>query len=450
MSELSSDCIFPRSFRARYRVAVRGEGVYLFDETGKKYLDACGGAAVVTIGHGVPEIVTQMAEAARRLSYVHSSQFHSAAAAQLAGLLSGRFPNAGKRSRVFFCSGGSEATETAIKMVRQYWLSRGQPGRYRILSRWQSYHGSTLGALALSGNRRRRQAYEAMLPEMGHISSCFCYRCPLGLEYPACKLACAQELEQAIAQFSEDTVGAFILEPIVGASSGAVPPGGYLQTIREICDRRGILLIADEIMTGAGRTGRYFAVEHWGITPDLILLGKGLSSGYAPLGAVLASEKVWRTIESGTGTLEHGFTYQAHPPSLAAGLAVQRYLEKHNLVERAARRGEYFRGRLERLRELPAVGDVRGKGLLQTIEFVGDRRRRTPLAPELRFVERLFENLRDRGVLVYPIRGTADGSAGEHILLAPPFTIEEGELDFAVAEIEAALVELGSLAQTAR
>ena len=443
MFRANSGAIFPRNFAARTLEAVRGEGVYLYDDKGNRYLDACGGAAVVSIGHGVAEIIERMNEATRQLQYVHSSAFHTRAARELAGLLAKRFPDSAQSIRVHFTSGGSEATETAIKIVRQYWLSRGEQQRHKIISRWHSYHGATLGALSLSGNLRRRQPYEPLLPETEHISACFCYRCPLKLEYPSCQLACAHELEEAIRQGPEETVAAFILEPIVGATTGAVPPDEYLQTIRAICDRHGILLIADEVLSGAGRTGRYFAVEHWNLVPDILLLGKAVSSGYAPLGAVLVGEKVWRAIQSGTGRIDHGFTYQEHPPSVAAGLAVQQYLERNNLLERARLRGDYFAQRLHRLRELPWVGDVRGKGLLQTVEFVADSTRREPFPTEVGFVERVFEELRARGVLVYPVRGTADGIAGEHIMLAPPFIIQENELDKIVSEIETVVARLG-------
>lgn len=440
--KVQSNAIFPRDFATHYPTAVHSEGVYLFDEDGKKYLDACGGAAVVNIGHGIREIVDQIAGAAVSLTYVHTTQFHTRSGYELAEFLCGKFPDRSQRARVHFTLGGSESTETAIKLARQYWLSRGEPRRYKIVSRWHGYHGATMGALALSGHRRRRAPYEPFLPEMGHISPCFCYHCPLALEYPSCQLACARELEEAIAGARGETVAAFILEPVVGATSGAVPPDGYLSMIREICDRYGILLIADEVLTGVGRTGKYFALEHWNILPDMILLGKGLSSGYAPLGAVLVSEEVWRTIEAGSGTLHHGFTYQGHPAGMAAGLAVQRYLEKHKLVEKAHLRGDYLKDRLERLRTLSRVGDVRGKGLFQTVEFVADRDKRTPLPAEHRFVEHLFERLRERGILVYPMRGTVDGFVGEHIMLAPPFIIEEHELDLLVTEIEEAVKEL--------
>jgi len=437
-----TDAIFPRSFTRHYPTAARGEGVYIFDEEGKQYLDASGGAAVVTIGHGVREVLEKIQEQMARLAYAHTSQFHTRVGEELAALLAAKFPGPPQQARVHFTSGGSEATETAIKIARQYWLSRGEPKRYKILSRWQGYHGATLGALAVTGNLRRRAPYAPLLPPAEHISACFCYHCPLSLEFPSCELACARELEQALARTGEDTVAGFILEPVVGATTGAVPPDGYLRTIREICDAHGILLIADEVMTGAGRTGRYFAVEHWAVVPDLILLGKGLSSGYAPLGAVLASEKVWRTIEAGTGALEHGFTYQGHPPALAAGLAVQHYLEEHNLLEGARQRGAYLASRLEHLRAHPAVGDVRGKGLLQTVEFVADRATRAPFPPEKKFADQLFETLRARGIMVYPIRGTMDGIRGDHVLLAPPFVIEESQIDFLVDELEATAIQV--------
>jgi adenosylmethionine-8-amino-7-oxononanoate aminotransferase len=418
--------------------------VYVFDDQGNRYLDACGGAAVVSIGHGVAEIVETIAEAGRRLSYVHSSAFHTEAAHELAATLAARFPGGSQSARVHFTSGGSEATETAIKIVRQYWLSRGEEKRDKIISRWQSYHGCTLGALSLSGNQRRRKPYESLLPPTEHISACFCYRCPLELQYPSCRLACAHELEETIARIGPESVAAFILEPVVGATTGAVPPDDYLPVIREICDRHGVLLVADEVLTGSGRTGTYFAMEHWNVVPDIILLGKGLSSGYAPLGAVLAGENVWKAIQSAGGRLEHGFTYQEHPPSLAAGLAVQRYLDRHDLVQCARVRGEYFGKQLLCLQQLPHVGNVRGKGLLQTVELVAEAKSRTPFPIEIGFVERVFEELRGRGVLVYPMRGTADGTAGEHIMLAPPFVISEEEVDTIVDSIKAVLSDLSS------
>ena len=441
MPSRASDAIFPRDFKRCYPIAVRGEGVYLYDETGKQYLDACAGAAVVSIGHGVQEIVTAMAGQAAQLAYAHSSQFHTRPALELAEHLRTKFPG-GEDIRVFFTSGGSEATETAIKIARQYWLGRNQPQRQRMIARWHGYHGATMGALGLSGNRRRREAYQSLLAPVDHIVPCFCYRCALGKTYPSCAIACADDLERAVLAGGADTAAGFILEPVVGATSGAAPPDGYMQRIREICDRYGILLIADEVMTGGGRTGKYFAMEHWGVVPDIILLGKGLTSGYAPLGAALVREHVWKTIAHGGGSLEHGFTYQCHPPSVAAGLAVQQHIDAHGLVERARERGEYLAQRLEPLKSMPGVGDVRGKGLLQVIEFVSDPAGKTPFPQEANVAERVFEALRDQGILVYPGKGTADGFAGDHILIAPPFIIEERQIDFLVERIEAVVSEI--------
>lgn len=435
---MSEDAIFPRRFDRDYPYAVRGEGIYLFDELGNRYMDAIGGAAVVSIGHGVREIVDRIHEQAKVLSYAHTSQFHTRSAAELAARLRWRFPGPGQSVLVHFTSGGSESTETAIKIVRQYWISRGEPQRSLMLSRWQSYHGATLGALALSGRQRSRGPYLPMLAEVGHISPCHCYHCPFGREYPGCDLACAHELASRIEAAGPENVAAFIVEPVVGATTGAPPPDGYLQLVREICDRYDILLIADEVMTGVGRTGKYFAVEHWGVVPDIILLGKGLSSGYMPLGAVLVGEKIWRPIATGVGTLNHGFTYQGHPPSVAAGVAVQDYIERHGLIERAREQGDYLADSLKRLLKLPCVGDVRGKGLLQTVEFVADKTRRLPFPDDFLFAERVFEQLREQGVLVHPMKGATDGIAGDHILLAPPFIIDKPEIDWLVDQLESA------------
>jgi len=441
--------LYPWSFSRDYPVAVRSEGVYIYDENGKRYLDGSGGAVAVNIGHAVRPVTEAIYRTLSELPYAHTSHFCTREGEQLAALLSTKFPGLPSHSKVLFASGGSEATESAIKLVRQYWLSHQQPRRHKIISRWHGYHGATLGALGLSGNRRRRAPYIDLLPAGHHIATCFCYHCPFDLEFPSCELACARDLEQAIVEAGADTVAGFILEPIVGATSGAVPADGYLRRIREICDRYEIPLIVDEIMTGSGRTGRYFAVEHWGVQPDIILMGKGLSSGYAPLGAVLAAEHIWQPIQQAAASLEHSFTYQCHPPSLAAGLAVQRYLAENNLVEQAAERGDYLRKRLMDLKTLAYVGDVRGLGLLWTIEFLADSRQRLPFDPQWQFSERLFEALRERGVMLYPGRGTVDGQTGDHILIAPPFIIEESQIDFMVDALMAAIQQVARVVAAA-
>lgn len=425
-----SQALFPRSFRKVYPQAVRGQGCYIFTADGKKYLDAAGGAAVVSIGHGVAAIGRAMAEQAEQLAFAHTSQFHTGVAERLAARLLELAPRTFCAGwRVYFTSGGSEATETAIKLARQYFVERGEPARTRIVSRWQSYHGSTLGALAVSGNLRRRAPYVPMLPEWGHISPCYCYRCPLGLTYPACNVACADELEKFLLSVSSETVAAFILEPVVGATLGAVaPPEGYLQRIFEICRRHGILLIADEVMTGLGRTGAHFAVEHWGVVPDMILVGKAVASGYAPLGGVLVAPRVAEAIAQGSGRFEHGFTYQAHPVAMAAGLAVLDYISEHQLFERVAPAGRALLQALRSVEGHAYVGDVRGCGLLLGVEFVRDRTTREPFPREANLAERIRQAALEEGITTYPIQGCVDGERGDHVLLAPPFIISSDEI----------------------
>ena len=439
------EAIFPRSFLKSYPRAVRGEGCFLFTAEGRRYLDASGGAAVVTIGHGVEEIARAMAEQAAQLAYVHSSQFHTAVTDKLAQRILALAPR-GMRAggRVNFTSGGSEATETALKLARQYWLERGNKKRWRVISRWQSYHGTTLGALGVSGNTRRREPFAPMLPEWGHIHPCFCYRCPLGLQYPSCNVDCADELERLLEREGTEDVAAFIFEPVVGATLGAVaPPEGYVQRIADICRRRGILLIADEVMSGMGRTGKPFAVEHWGATPDMILVGKGIASGYAPLGAVMVAGHVAETISRGSGTFLHGFTYNAHPVTAAAGIAVLDFLEREKLFARVEPVGQELRAALEPLRKYSVVGDIRGRGLLFGIELVHDAKTREPFPPDARIAQRIQEDACEAGVMTYPIQGCADGTRGDHILLAPPFTITTkliqmiaDALDHAIADLE--------------
>ncbi|MGH9805000.1 MAG: aspartate aminotransferase family protein [Candidatus Acidiferrales bacterium] len=438
-----SGALFPRSFRKSYPRAVRGEGCWLYTEDGRKLLDAAGGAAVVSIGHGVAAVGEAMAEQARRLAFVHSGQFHTEAAERLAERLRSLAPPNFRRGRVYFTSGGSEATETALKLCRQYFLERGEPRRARVVGRRQSYHGATLGALALSGIVRRRAPYEPLLAEWGHIAPCYCYRCPLGLTFPSCKVACADELEKFVGGAETGTVAGFIAEPVVGATLGAVvPPDGYLQRIAEICKRHGLVLIADEVMTGMGRTGRNFAVEHWGVEPDIILVGKGVASGYAPLGAVLVSERVAETIARGSGVFEHGFTYNAHPVAMAAGLAVLDHLEKNNLFGRVAPAGRELAAALARLKSSPHVGDVRGLGLLAGVELVADAATREPFAPEKGVAEKVREAALEDGVVTYPIQGCADGERGDHILLAPPFIVTSEEIEKIAHALEKAIARV--------
>ena len=421
--------------------------MYLWDAEGRRYLDFSGSAAVSMIGHGDAEVTRAIAEQAAALEFVHSSQFTTAAAEQFAAELL-EFAGPGFRSgAVYFTSGGSEAIESALKLARQYQVEVGQPARYRMLSRRQSYHGSTLGAMQVSGNRRRRDLYLPMMREQAdfeHVDLPYCYRCKYGCQ--DCSRQYAAEVEQALAAAGREAA-AFVLEPVSGATLGAaVPPDGYLQQVAAACARAGVLLIADEVMTGCGRTGRNFAVEHWSVTPDLMVLGKGLSSGYTPLGAVIATRRVVDAIAAGTGAFVHGFTYNAHPVSVAGGRTALARLRTLQLVQAAdstqeGTAGSALRSALQQLRVLPAVGDVRGLGLLWGVEFVADKASKAPFPPERGFAFRVSEAAARRGLLVYPMQGCVDGERGDHLLLAPPAVISPQEIGWAVERLAAAIDE---------
>jgi adenosylmethionine-8-amino-7-oxononanoate aminotransferase len=444
----SYSAILRRSFRKAFPPAVRGEGVYLWDARGKQYLDFSGSAAVNFIGHGVAEIAAAMASQAKQLEFVHSSQFTTPVAEEYAAEL---IDFAGKNFEggcVYFTCGGSESVETALKLARQYQVEIGQTRRHQVISRGQSYHGSTLGALSVSGNKRRREMYLPMVREFAHVAFPYCYRCAFDCTDGCrnCGQEYAAELEKAI-EAAEGEVAAFIVEPVSGATLGAVvPPPGYLQSVAEICRRHGVLLIDDEVMTGMGRTGRHFAVDHWDVAPDILVTAKGLSSGYAPLGAVFVSKRVADTIAHGSGAFLHGFTYNSHPISLAAGRAVLRWVQERKLVAAAdpARPGSTattLRSALEGLRDVQAVGDVRGIGLLWGVEFVADKTTKRPFASELNFTSRVAQAAVKRGLLVYPMQGCVDGIAGDHLLIAPPAVITAQQIDWAVDELRNAIQE---------
>jgi adenosylmethionine-8-amino-7-oxononanoate aminotransferase len=442
----TSSRLFPRNFKKTFPVASRGEGCWIIAADGRRFLDASGQAAVVSIGHGAAEIGRAMAEQSSQIAFAHTSQFHTAPAEKLAErLLAMAPPNFRNGGRVYFTSGGSEATETAIKLARQFHLESGQKDRYRVLSRRQSYHGSTLGAMSVSGNVARRAPYEPLLAEWGHIAPCFCYHCPFEKTFPQCEIACANDLEVHLLEREPEKAAAFIFEPVVGATLGAAtPPEGYTARISEISRKSGILLIADEVMTGMGRTGMPFAVQHWGIEPDLILVGKGIASGYAPLGAVLVSARVVETFERGSGAFMHGFTYQAHPVSTAAGNAVLDYLEANKLFDRVNAAGQNLRGALAPLQSHPNVGDIRGLGLLLGVEFVKDKITREPFAREQNIAEKVRQACMEESVLIYPTQGCVDGMRGDHILLAPPFTISTAECALIARALQAAVAKVFS------
>jgi adenosylmethionine-8-amino-7-oxononanoate aminotransferase len=433
---------------------VRGEGVYVWDVDGKRYLDFSGSAAVNFIGHGVQEIAAAMADQAKQLEFVHSSQFTTPVAEEYAQEL---LEFAGKNFAggcVYFTCGGSEATETALKLARQYQVEIGQSKRHQVISRGQSYHGSTLGALAVSGNKRRREIYLPMVREFAHVAFPYCYRCAYDCTDGCrnCGQEYAADLEKVI-EAADGQAAAFIFEPVSGATLGAVvPPPGYLQSVAEICRRQGVLLIADEVMTGVGRTGRNFAVEHWSVAPDILVMAKGLSSGYAPLGAVLVTKRIADAIAEGSGAFMHGFTYNAHPVSVAAGRAVLRVLRRENLVRaadgsHAGSVAALLKTALEKLRERHAVGDVRGIGLLWGIESVADKASKKPFAAELNFAGLVAQAAAKRGLMVYPMQGCVDGVAGDHLLIAPPAVITSEEIGWAVEQLGEAIEEaVGSIA----
>jgi adenosylmethionine-8-amino-7-oxononanoate aminotransferase len=425
----NTSSLFPRNFRKEFPTAVRGEGCWIVAADGRRYLDASGQAAVVNIGHGVKEIGEAMAAQTGEIAFAHTTQFHSEVAERLAARLLALAPaNFRNGGRVYFTSGGSEATETAIKLARQFHLEVGQSARYRVISRRQSYHGSTLGAMSVSGNVGRRAPYAPLLAEWGHVAPCFCYHCPFDKKFPECGIACAEDLTDFLRANDLASAAAFVFEPVVGATLGAAaPPDGYVQRIAEICSEHGILLIADEIMTGMGRTGKVFAADHWNVEPDLILVGKGVASGYAPLGAVLISARVAEVFAKGSGVFQHGFTYQAHPVATAAGNAVLDFLEAHRLFERVAPAAEVLSAALKPLDGHPHVGEVRGMGLLLGIEFVKDKKTREPFAKELNIAENIRQAALEKNVLTYPSQGCLDGVRGDHLLLAPPFVISVEE-----------------------
>jgi adenosylmethionine-8-amino-7-oxononanoate aminotransferase len=424
-----STALFSRNLRRTFPVAVRGEGCWIYTADGRRLLDASGQAAVVSVGHGVAEIGRAMAEQASQIAFAHTTVFHSEPAERLATRLLAMAPaNFRDGGRVYFTSGGSEATETAIKLARQFHLESGQRERFRVVSRRQSYHGSTLGAMTVSGNVARRAAYQPMLQEWGHIAPCFPYHRPEGKPLEEYALECANDLDAYLGENDAGSVAAFIFEPVVGATLGAAaPPDGYAQRIAEICRKHGILLIADEVMTGIGRTGKPFAVAHWDVEPDLILTGKGIASGYAPLGAVLVSQRVVQAFERGSGALQHGFTYQAHPVATAAGNAVLDYVELNRLFERVAPAGGDLRWQLGSLLSHKNVGDVRGLGLLLGVEFVKDKATREPFPKQENIAERIRKAALEENVLVYPTQGCVDGERGDHVLLAPPFIVSQEE-----------------------
>jgi adenosylmethionine-8-amino-7-oxononanoate aminotransferase len=446
--------VLHRQLRDPLPTAVGGEGVYLIDADGRRYIDASGGAAVSCLGHGHRTVIAAMHAQIDRIAYAHTSFFTTEVAEELADHLIARAP-AGM-SHAYFVSGGSEAIEAALKMARQYFVEIGQPQRAHFIARRQSYHGNTLGALSVGGNAWRRRQFAPLLIPVTHVSPCYAYRDQRDDETPAqYGQRLVAELAEAIDRLGGETVIAFVAETVVGATGGAVPPvPGYLKGVRQLCDRHGILLILDEVMCGMGRTGTLHACEQEDVTPDLLTIAKGLGGGYQPIGAVLAQRRIVDAFARGSGMFHHGHTYLGHAVACAAALAVQQVIERDDLLAAVQRQGRALAKRLcDALGKHPHVGDIRGRGLFWGLELVRDRPTKTPFDPDSRLHAAVRREAMARGLMVYPMGGTIDGRLGDHVLLAPPFIVTDSELDAVVerlaASIDAAIASLATRSGTA-
>jgi adenosylmethionine-8-amino-7-oxononanoate aminotransferase len=432
--------IFPRHTKQLPPVAVRGAGCYLYEASGKEYLDASGGAAVSCLGHGDQTIIDAVKAQLDALAYAHTGFFTSAPAETLADLLIEHAP--GDLDRVYLVSGGSEAMESALKLARQYFVEIGEPKRGRLIARKQSYHGNTIGALSAGGNAWRRAQFGPLLIDMSHIDPCYEYRLKRDDEtLEEYGLRAANLLEEELLRVGPENVMAFAAEPVVGATAGALAPApGYFKRIREICDQYGILLILDEVMCGMGRTGSLFACEQDGVSPDILCIAKGLGAGYQPIGAMLCSRQIYEAIENGSGFFQHGHTYLGHPTAAAAGVAVVSAMIERNLIPRVQSKGEKLRAALQaEFGQHPHVGDIRGRGLFLGVELVADRDTKKPFGSDDKIAARVKKAAFDAGLICYPMSGTIDGQSGDHVLLAPPFIISDDQIGELVGKLSGAV-----------
>lgn len=435
--------VFHRHPKQSLPTAVAGEGITLIDQNGKRYIDASGGAAVSCLGHSHPEVIAAIHQQIDAVAYAHTSFFTNEPAEQLAQFLAQRAPS--DLDYVYFVSGGSEAIEAALKLARQYFVEKQQPSRRLFIARRQSYHGNTLGALAIGGNAWRRAPFLPLLTEAHHVSPCYPYRDQGADESDhAYATRLADELEQKILQLGPENVAAFVAETVVGATAGVlVPVPGYLQAIRRVCDQYGVLLILDEVMCGMGRTGHLFACAEDEVTPDILTIAKGLGAGYQPIGAMLASRRIYQTLVDGSGFFQHGHTYMGHATACAAALAVQQVIERDQLLHNVRVRGQQLRqGLHQTLSAHPNVGDIRGRGLMVGIELVADKQSKAPLDHHAKTHAQLRRVAMDKGLLMYPMGGTVDGVHGDHILLAPPFICTAQDIDHIVELVSATIFEV--------
>lgn len=405
---------------AEYPMISHGKGIYLYDENGNRYIDGSSGAVTANIGHGTEEIASAMFEQAKQIAFVYRSHFTSSPAEVLAKKLAKLTP--GDLNWTFFVNSGSEATETALKVAIQYFQEQGIHTKTKVISRWTSYHGITLGALSMSGHKMRRERFSTLLEDFPSVPAPYCYQCPLQDTYPGCRLKCAEELENAILQIGPENIAAFIFEPVIGAAGGAiVPPPGYYEKIKLICDRYNILTIADEVMTGMGRTGKLFGINHWNVEPDIMTLGKGLSAGYTPMAATVVSDRIINVIRKGSKVVMSGHTFSANPLSAAVCNAVLEYMEKHHLVDNAAEQGDRLLNGLKDLtRKYPIIGEVRGKGLLCGMELVYDGEKHQPFLGSHRVGEKFISICFSKGLIIYPAFGGVTGYEGDAVLISPP------------------------------
>jgi adenosylmethionine-8-amino-7-oxononanoate aminotransferase len=441
--------VFYRRLTKRFPRIVRGDGCWLEDSDGKRYLDACGGAFVACLGHGNTEIADAMAEQARRIAYVNGTTFTTEPVEQLASELAVTLP--GDLDHLYFLSSGSEAVEAALKLARQYWVERGRPEKRKILALSVAYHGNTLLALSASAREHYKTYFTDWLVDVGRVPVP-CFGCACRGDDPTCATCAGTALEAVIAKAGPESVAAFIAEPVGGSSTGgAVPRAEYFRTVRDICDRHDVLFIADEVLCGAGRTGTWWAIEPFGVAPDLMTLGKGIAGGYAPLSAVAAPRRIVDVLARGSGALLHAQTFSFHAVACAAGLATVRYLRAHRLVERCAELGLLLHQKLASVAALPNVGAVRGRGLLAGVEFVEDTNRNAPFPRSVRFAETFTEQALAAGLVVWPNTGHVDGTRGDLVMLAPPYIVTGPELDEIVTRFTVALDRtLAALAVGAR
>ena len=435
-----------RDWDRPFPVIERAEGIYLFDSDWKRYIDGSGGSSVVTtIGHGIHEVSQAMAEQAEKFSFYPAHAFTNQPFLDLSDLIVSLAPGELKNnSRVWLACTGTDATDDAVRLARQYWVENGRPSKYQTISRWQGFHGNTISVAGFSGITGRRSLFQPMYIDAPHIPPAFCYRCPFEKTYPSCNLLCARSLETAIRQQNPDNVAAFIAEPEVGAALACVPaPEGYFQIIREICTKYDVLFIDDEVMTGWGRTGSLWGIEHWGVTPDIIATAKGMTAGYTPLSAIIAKDEIWSVLEKKHSPFKAGHTLNANAVSCAAGLVVIQYILDHKLVENSKMRGEQFRsGLIKMMDRHPSLGDVRGMGLMDGFELVKSRETKEPFDPAKHASILLERAALQRGLVTYPCTGSIEGVAGDMVLMAPPLVINAAEIDEILKILDDSLTEV--------